>query len=270
MNRTVTLICYAIAAVTVAGLALYNVVRQPALNGHWHVDQATASGFFNQVATIDIGADDVVLINDVLEEGTFIGGPIDRLRNHIILFPTCLSFNMTYEWQGETLLFTETGHDYGKLEASATAYRCNESCCNAQQDFFSLTDLKVDLPIDESIVRERVEKGPWDSGLLSFYVGYNARSDNHIILVNGQPLDDVANLLTELERGLIKLPEDDRSAEPIMMYADKDTPATLLSEIAELVSTRGTTRPLLRAYRTQNLTRPLRLGFGEMSLVAED
>lgn len=210
----------------------------PVLTGHWHV-QPSKELNENFIKTLDFVSDTSIFLNKGIRGyGGFIGYPdtkIDRVR-----FGECLSFELSFELDGDNLVIEE--HLYNRSNQIHFATKCDDDCCDKQAEFFTDIPVQIDLPIavDTSLFQKQISLSLTGNLYFgqphSFYIEkYGATYQ----LSTNNRLADTTDLPLFQEKHKIKIPEANRNKIRYCIYADKETPMDSIKPVLKYFKNHG-------------------------------
>lgn len=212
-------------------IALFFLYRPHSLDipGHWHVYRYTSdsTSAFTQISTIDI-LNDSTAIWDQFVQSRGMGGYVDKKAQTIRFGGECLMLNFRYSWEGEQLLLHQEYYDE-EDPISYLAERCDENCCDREQEFFTYSPVEISLPVfidTVGLLRRIAEPSRISNiefGLPKIKYAMACPPSKHRLIL-GHKFALVSDIDIWKLKHLIKLPEYQRTFWRAAIYADRRTP----------------------------------------------
>lgn len=212
-------------------LLLYAACAQPDLNGHWHItaikEKEKIMG--SKYLTLDIYDDTLGIIKEQVFLNSGFTGLVNSKKQEMLFGGECLVLNFEFTYEEGVLYLRQLAYTEPE-EKQFIAKRCDETCCDRQQDYFSSTMLDIDLPQKiDSIRLIEAEKHPSSlSYPLFFGVANNLKNVQDKSRKFTIGLKDFEGNIDSIarydEQFLIKIPEEYWKRVRRVIYADKNTP----------------------------------------------
>jgi len=208
-------------------------IGDPNLNGHWHIksinpeEKIMGSKFF----TIDV-FDNKATLNKSVFRGPDFNGWVHFNTGEINFGGECLILNFTFEKQGDNLLLYQSEYSKDK-KFEFIGKKCDKNCCDLQEDFFSSTDLYIDLPeiIDTLNLQDANVIHQYSVIPLLFGGQDNNKStDEFSFFMDKTEINSDSILVKFEEKNQMKLPERMRKRVSRIIFADKETPIKFIRE----------------------------------------
>ena len=237
--------------------------KQGDIKGHWHITRASDDAF-SGMKTFDVNCiydsyDDksytALTINDFSLNGFGWGGRIDQWTRSSTIYPHCFNMSIRYHRIGDSLYIEELTTPQVPTGAIAVAYRCEEYCCDPQQDVFAGANLTIDLPVRSHSDKEFTEYFDHDSGI-EIMIGQNADLEWAAHFYDRPLTDhDLAVLIKQYE---LKVPERLRGSRLLRLYADRRAPIGMIDDVIAQVREIRPGTMVERVYRDAVFERPVR------------
>jgi hypothetical protein len=219
---------------------------QPELNGHWHIIQ-DGSPANPGIATLDINWKNMVQADKLKVGGSSIGGPLDRFRRHIFLFPTCLSLKLQLSWKGDTLVLTDISPYWNGEVDVLKALRVAKGKCTAEEDHFLPSKFRISLPTvdsDEFTI-------PYQANSLGLILVPSQKGMNERIVSHYGKNLNLEDLVEEAEMVDIKNPRN-APVTAVSIFANESVVDLRIDEILKVFSQEDKGRKIYRVKKKIN------------------
>ena len=208
----------------------FNSNQTPTLRGHWHLEGIGPNSSFlgTEFLTIDFENDSLATLGKFKGGYGGIEGFHDSKDKTIRFGGEGIMINFEYEIDQEKLMFYEKRHK--KEDGIYTAFKCGHLCCDKQVEFFDGLNINIDLPIlyeGNCITSEKL------SLQSQLYIGRPKENQIDDLglkhrLSFGNKFAKIEDLELWEEKHKIKVPDSFRDRIYNVVFADKDTPMSLI------------------------------------------
>lgn len=206
------------------------------LNGHWHIHKVGLEpNSFGAYSTIDIEDDSLAIFDkDVFTDYGF-AGVVDPKRQLMLFGGECLVLNFRYKLLEDVLVLNQMEYDE-KNDITFVGKRCDDNCCDLQEEFFKNTIMRIDLAYHQEVEHLISYDSIPSPFMREVYVGrvkkayYSFYKDYYIVSLSGQTVG-AEELKSWREKHLVKMPENKRSIARVVIYADKNSPKDQLIDL---------------------------------------
>lgn len=199
------------------------------LNGHWHIEALNkeANNSYSYLHVVDIVNDTTAIFGSYGGLYNGIWGYLDQPNKMLGYGGEDIFGRFSYQLKRNKLVLTELDVSNGQEAVKFIGYKCNESCCNKQEEFFNEYNVNVDLPIAKSF-SQLDTIASWGLthliilGISKINNQSNFNKKHQLILGNRIATINELELFNEIAN--IKTPENKRDQIKYVIFADKATP----------------------------------------------
>lgn len=207
----------------------YYYTHAPGLNGHWHLQDVNVSEQdHGQYELLDIENDTFAYWGGNGFGSYFRGTRINQEDQVLDFGGECWGIRLKYKLSMGELLLEELGRDENPI-LRYIGKRCNDNCCDEEQEFFRYSKLAIDLPLTDRTTNGLRYEDIEMSLARNAYFGKAKPNYAHVYGVDmahiqlGDKVSSPEDLALWRAQHLIKLRESSRNQTFVILYIDANT-----------------------------------------------